>query len=113
MTWHLDRTIFDPEEVRANRASIRLAELRQDLALTAVRLYYERRRLELEGELGPPSSARDEALRMARIEELGAAMEALCGVSAAHTSALPSRAQDRKAGDPLDPYPEVSSQGEQ
>jgi len=84
-SWRLDRLLFDPEEVRATRESIRLAELRQELALTVVRLYYERRRLQLESEVGTGASAdappREAALRAARIEEIGAALEALCGVA--------------------------------
>src|SRR5262249_12477297 len=79
--WHLDRLVFDPEELRASRESIRLAELRQDLALTAVRLYFERRRLEIEEETAPAASPRDSAMRAARIAELAAALEALCGAS--------------------------------
>jgi hypothetical protein len=82
-TWHLDRLVFDPEELRASRESVRLAELRQELALTAVRLYFERRRLELEDETGPEPTARDAALRAARIAELEAALEALCGTKEA------------------------------
>src|SRR5262249_25514012 len=32
--WKLDRLVFDPEELRASRESVRLAELRQELALS-------------------------------------------------------------------------------
>src|SRR5262249_45955633 len=64
-TWHLYRLAFDPEEVRASRESVRLAELRQDLALTVVRLYYERRRLELEAQAAGDAPVRDVALRAA------------------------------------------------
>ncbi len=78
-TWRLDRLVFDPEELRASRESIRLAELRQDLAQTAVRLYFERRRLELEDDFGADATPRDAALRTVRIAELAAALEALCG----------------------------------
>ena len=82
-TWRLERLLFDPEELRASRESVRLAELRQDLALTVVRLYYERRRLQLEHELGMDAEAapREAALRAARIDEIAAALEALCGVA--------------------------------
>jgi len=78
-TWRLDRLVFDPEELRVSRESIRLAELRQELAQTAVRLYFERRRLELEDDFATEQAPRDEALRAARIAELAAALEALCG----------------------------------
>src|SRR5262249_876749 len=60
-TWHLDRLLFDPLELRVSRESVRLAELRQELALTVVRLYYERRRLQLEAHFDPGSSPRDVA----------------------------------------------------
>jgi hypothetical protein len=79
-TWRLDRLVFDPEELRASRETVRLAELRQELALTVVRLYFERRRLLLEEALGSESAPREAALRATRIEELSAALEALCGI---------------------------------
>ena len=86
-TWHLDRLVFDPEELRASRESVRLAELRQELSLTAVRLYFERRRLEIEAELAPSDNPRDTALRAARIVELQAMLEALCGAKEARPRA--------------------------
>src|SRR5262249_58534577 len=52
-TWHLERLLFDPEELRASRESVRLAELRKELALTVIRLYFERRRLEIEDQSSP------------------------------------------------------------
>jgi hypothetical protein len=77
-TWHLDRLVFDAEEVRASRESVRLAELRQELALTVVRLYFERRRIEIEDELTPPGP-REAALHEVRREEIAAALGAMCG----------------------------------
>lgn len=81
-TWRLDRLAFDPEELRASRETVRLAELRQDLALTVVRLYYERQRLAIESQLEAEAAPRETALRSARIEELSAMLEALCGPAA-------------------------------
>jgi hypothetical protein len=78
-TWRLDRLVFDPEEVRVSREAVRLADLRQELALTAVRLFYERRRLELDQSMEVEVSPREQALRAVRIDEIGAALEALCG----------------------------------
>jgi hypothetical protein len=74
-TWRLDRLIFDPEELRASREAVRLSGLRQEIALTAVRLFFERRRLELDLEEG----RRLDNAKELRMVEITATLDALCG----------------------------------
>lgn len=91
LSWRLDRLRFDPEELAANRQSIQMASLRQELALSVVRLYYEWKRLVLESGAVPPTDSDDvrssltsendsSVLRLRlRKEEIVAELGTLCG----------------------------------
>src|SRR5262249_3781923 len=54
-TWELDRLIFAPDELRAARAAIDLADLRERVLVEVTSLYFERQRLLVERELAPPA----------------------------------------------------------
>jgi hypothetical protein len=79
LTWRLDRLIFDVDELRAGREARRLAVLRNDIQAQVIRLYFERRRLQVEGELDRSPSLGAALRRALRIRELGALLDALTG----------------------------------
>jgi hypothetical protein len=72
-TWELDRLLFAPDELRAARAAIDLADLRERVLVEITALYFERQRLLVERELAPPSdldTALAAALRLREVEGL-------------------------------------------
>jgi hypothetical protein len=72
-TWELDRLIFAPDELRAARAAIDLADLRERVLVQVTALYFERQRLLVERELAPPAdfdTALAAALRLREVEGL-------------------------------------------
>lgn len=79
-TWELDRLIFDPEELRAARAVLDLADFRERLLIEVTQLYFERERILLERELMPPTdidAAIGSTVRLREIEGLLAGLTGL------------------------------------
>lgn len=79
-TWELDRLIFTPDELRATRTAIDLADWRQRVLVEVTQLYFERQRLLLEDRLAPATeleTAIDRALRIREIEGLLAGLTGL------------------------------------
>jgi hypothetical protein len=44
-TWDLSRIVFNPDEISAHLEALRMADVRRDIQLMVIRLYFERRRL--------------------------------------------------------------------
>jgi hypothetical protein len=78
-TWDLRRLVFDPTEIRAAREGLRIAAERQHLELEVTRLYYQRRRAQLEWIASPPASALEMTRRTIEMDELTANLDALTG----------------------------------
>jgi len=79
-SWELSRLIFSPDEMRVAREGMRLGELRQQVLATVVRLYFERRRLQVQGKLKTGSEDIAATLdREVRIREIEANLDALTG----------------------------------
>lgn len=79
LSWDLPRLIFDANTLRVMQQAQRIAELREQVVLQVTRLYFERRRLQLERQLRPatiPATALRQELRLA---ELTALLDALTG----------------------------------
>ncbi|HVI03642.1 MAG TPA: hypothetical protein VM869_33345 [Enhygromyxa sp.] len=79
-TWELDRLIFDPDELRAARAVLDVAEFRERLLVEVTQLYFERERILLERELAPPTdiaTAIDLNVRLREVEGLLAGLTGL------------------------------------
>lgn len=79
-TWELDRLIFDPDELRAARAVLDVAEFRERLLVEITQLYFERERILLERELAPPTdlaTAIDLDVRLREVEGLLAGLTGL------------------------------------
>ncbi|MBI5494762.1 MAG: helix-hairpin-helix domain-containing protein [Deltaproteobacteria bacterium] len=79
MTWQLDRLIFDPEEPRVNREAWRLSKLMDSVLDDVTRRYFERRRLQVELELSPPTDVQDRIRKEIRLQELTADLDGMTG----------------------------------
>ncbi|PRQ05890.1 hypothetical protein ENSA5_00010 [Enhygromyxa salina] len=79
-TWELDRVIFSPDELKAARALLDLADFRERVLVEVTQLYYERLRLLLERELAPPTDL-DAAIAAAiRLREIEGVLRGLTGL---------------------------------
>jgi hypothetical protein len=77
--WRLSDLVFTKEEVRMTRESGNLAELRADILDAVTKLYFERRRLQIELLLNPPVSIADAMNKELKLQELTAGIDALTG----------------------------------
>jgi hypothetical protein len=77
--WELSRLVFDPAELRAAREGARLRLDVTNLETEVTRLYYQRRRAQVDMLLTPPADAAEAARRRLELEELGAQLDALTG----------------------------------
>jgi outer membrane protein TolC len=77
--WSLDRLVFPREEINLARETQRLATRRETLLAEVARVYFQRRRLQVELLLHPPADAAARLLAGLRIDELGAILDALTG----------------------------------
>lgn len=79
LRWDLDRLVFDRNELFLSREAALLAELRHDIVAEVTRIYFERRRLQVEMTLQPPASVEARTRLLLRIEELTAELDAHTG----------------------------------
>ena len=77
--WRFDRLVFDRNELSVSRESTHVATLRHELAAEATRIYFQRRRLQLDLALAPPQTAAARARRLLQLDELTAELDALTG----------------------------------
>lgn len=68
VTWELDRLIFDPNELRAARAAIDVAQIREQVLVRVTQLYFERLQLLLQLADASASEGRSIELRVLEIE---------------------------------------------
>jgi competence ComEA-like helix-hairpin-helix protein len=78
-TWELDRLIFEPREMDVAREAVRLANLRDRVLDEVTRRYFERRRLQVDLELSPPTDLADRVKKELRLQELTADIDAATG----------------------------------
>jgi hypothetical protein len=78
-TWDLDELIYNPVEPRVAREQVRLINMRDRVVDEVTRRFYERRRLQIDMELSPPTDLNDRVRKELRIQELTADMDALTG----------------------------------
>ena len=78
-SWDLSRMVFNPDELQAHYEALRMSDVRRDIQSLVIRLYFERRRLVLEGQAS--SAAADDGVgterRILRIGEIEAQLDAL------------------------------------
>jgi hypothetical protein len=82
-TWDLSRIVFNPDEISAHLEALRMADVRRDIQLMVIRLYFERKRVM--AELSPRNGvvdrrpASDRQRGNLRILEIEAELDALSG----------------------------------
>jgi hypothetical protein len=83
-TWQLDRLVFSPEELRAARATLDVADFRERLLVEVTRLYFERERLLIERALasssGDPIDLGDALDLELRVREIEGLLTGLTGI---------------------------------
>ncbi|MEZ4454808.1 MAG: hypothetical protein R3B09_35485 [Nannocystaceae bacterium] len=80
VTWDLDRLIFDPNELRAARAAVDMAQVREQILVRVTQLYFERLQHLLALELGDDAAPRERLALELRIRELEAILGGLTGL---------------------------------
>ncbi|MDY0000077.1 MAG: hypothetical protein RBU30_02155, partial [Polyangia bacterium] len=79
LSWDLPRLIFEPNTLKVVREAQRITELREQVVMQVTRLYFERRRLQIEILARPSASAATALGRELRLAELTAILNALTG----------------------------------
>lgn len=77
VAWDLGDFIFSTSQTSIDSREKLMMELRRDLTAEATRLFYERRRLQMETLLTPAASEQEHLDRLIRMEELTALLDAL------------------------------------
>jgi len=77
--WDLPRLVFDADEIRVVRELTSRVEKRISLLSMVTRMYYERRRLQIQMIIEPPSDIKESADIELRLEELTATLDAMTG----------------------------------
>jgi competence ComEA-like helix-hairpin-helix protein len=77
--WDLDRLIFNPDELRVSNQTVDLVRLRESVLDQVTKVYYERRRLQVDLELAPPGDLAGRLRKELRLQELVADLDALTG----------------------------------
>lgn len=79
VTWRLDELVFNRNELAVYRELKRLIDLRVDVMKETTKLYFERRRLQVDLMLKPPKTLMARIRRMLRLQELTADLDAFTG----------------------------------
>ena len=79
-TWDLDRLIFNADELRAARAALDLADVRERLLVRVTQLYFERQQLLLEIASLAPRDGHEAIGRHVRLAEVEAVLAGLTGL---------------------------------
>ena len=104
-SWNLDRLVLNPEELRLARESQRIALRREQIVTEVTRIYFQRRRLQVELSLRPPADVVALTEERLRIDELGAILDGLTGGAlsrrpSARAMPSPVRTEDGYKGEP-------------
>jgi hypothetical protein len=93
-TWELDRLVFSPEELRAARATLDVADFRERLLVEVTRLYFERERLLIEralaSERGDPVELADALDLELHLREIEGVLTGLTGLGFSPDSRAPA-----------------------
>ena len=79
LEWRLDKLVMSSEQIRVINESNKANKLRESVLDEVTRLYYDRRRLQVESLLNPPSSLQDRIELELRLQEMTANLDALTG----------------------------------
>ncbi|RJR20593.1 MAG: hypothetical protein C4581_03215 [Nitrospiraceae bacterium] len=79
LSWNLGDLIWDDAQTSIDNRSKLMVQLRDDILNEVMRLYFERRRLQIDMVLSPSNNSKDIIERVLRIQELTAGIDALTG----------------------------------
>ena len=79
LEWRLDKLVMSSEQIRVLNESQKAVKIREQVMDQVTRLYFDRRRLQVEGLLNPSSSLNDEIEYVLRLQEMTANLDALTG----------------------------------
>ncbi len=79
LEWRLDRLIMSSERIRVINEAQDIVKLRDKVLDEVTRLYFDRRRLQVELLLSPPSDLRTQIKKELQLQELTANLDALTG----------------------------------
>lgn len=79
LEWRLDEMLMGPARIQTIRESARLVNLRDDILDEVTKIYFDRRRVQVDLLMSPPQDARSKATKDLRLEELTANLDALTG----------------------------------
>lgn len=77
--WELDRLVFNPDELRVSNEIVDLVRLRESVLDQVTKIYYERRRLQVDLDLTPPKDIAGRVRKELRLQELVADLDSLTG----------------------------------
>lgn len=77
--WNLDRLVFNPDELRVSNEIVDLVRLRESVLDQVTKIYYERRRLQVDLDLTPPKDVAGRVRKELRLQELVADLDSLTG----------------------------------
>ena len=79
LAWRLDKIVMSSERIRVINESQDIVKLRDKVLEDVTRIYFDRRRLQVEQLLSPPSDLRAQLKNELRLQELTANIDALTG----------------------------------
>ena len=79
LEWRFDEMLMGPTRIQAIRETSRLVQLRDDILDEATKVYYDRRRVQVDIAMNPPGDPKARAAKDLRLEELTANLDALTG----------------------------------
>ena len=92
-TFHLDRLVFNPAEVPLAGKVATIARARDDLLTLATKVYFERRKLQIDLMLAPPATVAAAVRSELKMQELTAQLDALTGGWFSRAAAAGKRAK--------------------
>jgi competence ComEA-like helix-hairpin-helix protein len=92
-TFHLDRLVFNPAEVPLAGKVATIARARDDLLTLATKVYFERRKLQIDLMLAPPTTVAAAVRSELKLQELTAQLDALTGGWFSRAAAAGKRAK--------------------
>lgn len=79
LTWELGDLIWNPSQTSIDTRSKLMVQLRDDILDEVTRLYFERRRVQVELQVSPPNEIKEQVEKELRLQELTADIDALTG----------------------------------
>lgn len=79
MTWSLGKLVFNADELKVHREAQRIAEMREEIMHGVTRIFFERRRLQINQHLNPPRTVRAAVSRRLAIERLEGLLDGVTG----------------------------------